>query len=337
MRNLLIVAVLIILTAIELKAQEAVVKDENNENTYWFYVKPTLKTDETLKKEILAIKKVYGKIYTGSFDKFMTIYKKELSEAKIAIGPFSSKEIAMQANDFYSLVSKNEIDSKAIKEVLDDGITRYFYLCNPIISADTKELKFERMPAHVASSKLNEFVVALSDIRLQSLLVVGPFQNYFNAEKSKFVNRSKEAGKSVKNKFPSINSVSLTEMVEKWKLLKSEISKDTVQAEPNDLSYALQIDFPARYFDSKTLQAFVITIEYDDTSQHQIMANSFNGAEFDDNNKVVGFEKGYVWKQKIIFPNYANKKPEKIIISSMLFTDYKMLKCDDIVLSINEK
>jgi len=334
MKKLLILTVLIISTVIGLNAQSSAKENNDQESVYWFYLKPAFEIDENIKKEVFVIKKVYAKVYSGTFNEFSMIYKKELANTKIAIGPFSNKQEAEKAKAYYSLVSKNKVGSQKPDVLTDDGSICYFYLCDPIIDVNTKELKFERMPASIASSSQKEFVEALSDIRLQGLLVVGPFSDYFNAEKSKFVNRNHNANIEVKNKFPSISSVSLTEMAKKWESINVNIQKDSIQVKPDVHTCSVQLDFPARYFDSQTLQAYVIKVEYDDLSQIDVKAKSFNGDEFKDNNKRISFENGYSWKQNISFPKFANRRPQKVIISSVLFTNSKMLKCEDLVLEI---
>ena len=273
MKKLLILAVLFISTLTELKAQPVSGENSDNETVYWFYIKPEIVIDKEIKKEVLDIKKTYGKIYKGDFDEFLTNYKKELFKTKLAVGPFPREFEAKQGKSYYSLVGKNSVGSEKINASVDDATTCCFYLCDPIVDGNKKELKFERMPASIASGSIKGFVEALSDVRLQNLLVVGPFLDYFDAERSKFVNRKQDD--AVENKFPSINSVPLDEMLEKWKSIDVKIVKDSIQPVANMLSYSFNMDFKARYFDSKTLQAIVVKLEYDDLSQIKVVEKSF--------------------------------------------------------------
>jgi len=329
----ILLAIFLVLFAFENAAGQKQ-SNVNNEQFYWLNISIKTVLDKEFKNPVIQVDRVYKKVYSGSLVEFAEAYKQNLKKKKLSVGPFSSKKLVLDAQRYYKMSDADLIEgSEEINKMKPNSEIYYFYYTEPLYTDNSKSLIFSRIPAAIASGTNLVFVEIFNVGKFFHKLVIGPFDNLLNAEKSKYISRkygeTGSEGSENDNKAP----LELQNMAENWKSLKKDILDPQFNEAKDSVTIQLKIDFPTNYFEGNTTQVITFGYANKDTTYTFSDGITLQGESFRDNNKIISYDVGGSVSYFAKIP-YSATKNSKILVKSTLFGGVDLLKCEDVLLNI---
>ncbi len=168
----------------KIKAKKAISYLDNKPDVYWFNIRVQIDERNNTFKMVGAT----GGVSYGQQISFEKALWHGLSRRQIAVGPFLSKQIALNAKNFYK-ANKSKIKQKYIDK--ESGQIHWF----AITFEESPRLRIfvlKRAPGAVASGNINFFVSTFFQLLQVKQVAIGPFSDYTQAELAKRLYRMNE-------------------------------------------------------------------------------------------------------------------------------------------------
>lgn len=300
---------------------------------YWITVKTDKVFDVENKRHLVSIKKVYGKVSSGSFAEFANAYKTNLKKSKLLVGPFTTRKLAKQAIMLNRLcMEKNRESCRRFCDSFKDHDEFYSYFVKPQIDADKKTVSFKRIPARIGFGTIPQFIEVMHEGLTFELFLVGPFTDYILAEKSKYISRKYgEAGFEGKETTPAEGN-ELYIMARNWKTIPVKAIATEIKEDSLHVLITIEISFPEGYFNENAMQALSFSFKNKDQMLY-LGDQALQGPGVKDNNVVI-------WKQQEKMFPMRTKLPKSdindglVIIKSLIINDLSLIDCEDRIIPI---
>ncbi|MFN8258158.1 MAG: hypothetical protein U0W24_20885 [Bacteroidales bacterium] len=321
-------ALLVIFFSLTIISRSNAISPEKEEETfYWYFIKIGKTDDGENSSKRIFIKRVESEIKTGTFDQFIKDHLSGLKTGKIALGPFSEQDQAINSQNLYKSIGKDLRSDNEFEETFN------FYYIKPVSDDFEGEIKFERIPARVTNGTKEEFLGLLEEGFSFEKLAIGPFKNYDLAEKSKYVFRKNGELEQGAGNDPA-KSQALHAMAKKWKSLNLDIVKQADDKKTSKYTFRFSTKFPRKYFAPDAFQSVTVKALYSEPNNSPGNSFTLQGDNVIDNNPVISFEVGTVYINVFYFDMVKDAKVRGFQFDSFIYNDQELIQLEPIFLSL---